>query len=317
MKPLPPPYDEYYRLMSAYFERVLSSRSLYKECGIKDVAPAPRRGSSSWYVELQGVEGIYELVLGSYGITKIKSNNQSDKWSPLESYWSYFVIKYYPGLEEGAFDEFSFYEKLLRVSYFFNEGESRVPLAQYKSEIHDSFFSVGSLHLFLEKRARLIRLLLCTQDLWMNYNHDGIKAGSGEWAVEPGQVDRRVRGWDVCWPLFSRLVKMYRLSLSVDPYMVYLVSKPGKIWHVREGRIYEVSASSCPERRLEVAFVIEGEFDKLFDYLLGEIRKSIGETADPRGRGVSSLVVLYREGRISIPRGYEKFFDPSWLKPGR
>jgi len=47
----------------------------------------------------------------------------------LDQYWSEFIIRYYPSPNEQVFEDFSFYEKVLRLSEFFDrDGRPRSDL---------------------------------------------------------------------------------------------------------------------------------------------------------------------------------------------
>lgn len=251
------PVEKLYEYVENVLREVSSEENTRKIIGITDVKNTYWRDFAGWYVKVDDMKGVYEMLLTDYEVSPLE--NKSGKREATKYLKNSFILKYYPHPDEPFFDDFALYEKIMRFSEIFNWGEKETPNLKMKDSIHGSYYTVGSLYLFIEEKGKSLRLMLETQDKWIDFRVKGIPIEVKKrvkWGVKPGKKDRNVPGWEICWKLFDKIVKMYCYRYHTSPVMSYLVNLPGRLWYIN-GKETRFSYSWRHFLRiLEVGFIL-------------------------------------------------------------
>jgi hypothetical protein len=222
-------------------------------------------GDTGWYFWLSGKQGVYELQRVSWG-------------SKFACPYTQFILRYYPHPEEPVFEDFSFFEQVVRLGDSFTHG---CPKFGSRKQLHESCYVIGDISIFLRNKA--ILAIVRSQNRWIVHRPQGLEmenpTGGKKLVAEKGEKDRNVSGWGLSWYNFDCLVKAFCCINRTSPSLVRLKSCPGKIWYVNgESEVREEMTRGIHLYQLEVAIVPRHEkhTEKLFKNIL-QICESVGE----------------------------------------
>lgn len=217
-----------------------------------------------WYIWLHNCPGVYELQLLEW-----KTVNEKESSS--------FLLKYYPSLEEEAFDRLSFKEQVTRLSEYFdntpikkvftkncpcsslstNHQQSQplikgIPRWFHRKNINSTLFTIGEIK-FKIIHERLLEITLTSQDHLRLCTLPGITVKQGENITElvpPGGVDRDFPGWTTSWHFFDIFVKEILGKMGcyssdcnreVSQGVVCFEGKGGEIWEKEEPGVTRIA----------------------------------------------------------------------------
>lgn len=239
------------------------------------------RDLPSWFLWVNDRKGAYELE-----IIQGRTISQRTKKGKEAHYWGRTVLRYFPHPDEEVFNKFSIFEQVLRLGDAFDH--TGTPKYAEVEKLHPSHFFIGSIEFFFASSGKVWRIILETQDRWIEYRMKGLKLSKDGVQLEvlaPGEKDRNLPGWELCWPFFSKLVKAFCHVYQIHPSLVYIANAPGKIIYYEEGEKETLDYTwDYPTRRLEVAFVFaEDPAERTF--LLRMLKERIRSKANAIKRG--------------------------------
>jgi hypothetical protein len=174
----------------------------------------------AWYFWISDTPGVHALQLE--GITAPESD-RPDWVSGL------FAVKCYPFPREPVFQSFSFQERSLIQSDWFDH--THTPRFSHREQIPDTLFNVAAVELNVDRDDSLALFTLEGLDLMhISYDNDGIQsypALQKEKRFKRGEPDRNVPGWDLGYPLFDRLLCLYSFYSKKTPLRLWLTRSPG------------------------------------------------------------------------------------------
>jgi hypothetical protein len=137
-----------------------------------------------------------------------------------------FIVRYYPSPEEPSFNDFAFIERETRLGPSFDH--TGTPFFGKQDELHESLFTVGKFHLAFDKGLDFASLSISSQDRWIEIakNREG-----GKVIPEEAKV-RNVRGWELSWHLFDKLLLGFCYVHKSFPFGLALTEYPATIYHI-------------------------------------------------------------------------------------
>ena len=131
-----------------------------------------------------------------------------------------FAIRYFPGVDDPALDNYSCAETLLRIGPLFDD--TGTPSLAGQDRMDESFFVVGHLDFRTTTERNFLELECIAPNRWKDVRVDGLYLKTpedGEYeAVEPGGIDRNVPGWELAFFLFDKLISTYCYIVKTAPY---------------------------------------------------------------------------------------------------
>jgi hypothetical protein len=287
-----------------------------------DKISAPLGELPSWLLWLKERKGAYELELNEWKLIKRpapRGKNGGD-------YRGGFALRYFPHPEEPVFDAYSVYERIIRLSDVFDD--TGTPKYAVRETIDPSYFTVGNLECYLDASNAALRMILEAQELWASYRVKGLtvsKNGTPVHVLDPGERDRNLPGWDLCWPFFKKLVKAFCHVNETSPSQVWLLNAPGRVFYDEGGDELRSEYSwSHVLRRLEVDLIFASdpmERTSILERLQRSIRgrgsalKRNKCLADAKGEPLPLVHKLYVHGQ-ELPDGEwepnKRFISREW-----
>lgn len=229
------------RVMEDMFVQLFWEEQACRRIGFKNISRLIGE-MPGWYLWTDSRKGAYLLEL-----RRIKpSDSRIIK--------AYFLLRYYPSPEDPFFKDLAHMERQVRLGSFFDH--TGTPRSENRKEIHESLFAVGNLHLAFDTDLQLAKLQISSQDRWMEVYIDGQndQANSAEKieVVHKGGIDRNVRGWDLSWDFFDKLILGFCYVYKSPPIGVRLRKYPGVVYYIHsDGQAFEISQSSVHGWALE------------------------------------------------------------------
>lgn len=195
---------------------------------------------TAWYFWFSGAAGVYEFRLKD-----CCEENGIEK--------STFMLKYYPDPDEEVFEDFSCSEQIIRMSPYFDNSvinidkeehdscpccagghnvhehgkeckknlvKSRIkgiPKLLKRSFLQPSLFVIGEVE-FAMKQDMLLNSALVSQTEFTQFSEDGVYASQDDQVYElvgKGEVDRRVKGLNLCRTFYDFLVGTLFGAISI------------------------------------------------------------------------------------------------------
>ncbi len=218
---------------------------------------------TAWYFWLARANGVYEFRLKDCceetGIEK-----------------STFMLKYYPDPNEDAFEDFSCSEQIIRMSPYFDNSiikidkeehdscpccagghhvhehgkgcktnlvQSRIkgiPKLLKRSHLEPSLFLIGEIE-FAMKQDVILNSALVSQTEFTQFSEDGVYADQDDQVYElvgKGEVDRRVKGLNLCRTFYDFLVETLFGAISIKPIGEETRSTTGLVSYQRKDGSY-------------------------------------------------------------------------------
>jgi hypothetical protein len=174
----------------------------------------------AWYFWISDTPGVHALQLE--GITAPEPGRQD--WVS-----GIFAVKCYPFPHENVFQSFSFQERSLVLSDFFDH--THTPRFSHREQIPDTLFNVAAVEVSVDQDDSLALFTLEGLDLMhISYASDVIQNYpllQKEKHFKMGETDRNVPGWDLGYPLFDRLLCLYSFYSKKTPLRLWLTRSPG------------------------------------------------------------------------------------------
>jgi hypothetical protein len=174
----------------------------------------------AWYFWISDTPGVYALQLE--GITAPETDHQD--WVSGN-----FAVKCFPFTDEYVFHSFSFQERALIQSEFFDD--THTPRFSHREQIPDTLFNVAAVELNVdcnEKQALFV--LEGLEMMHISYACEVVRAYPAlqqEKRFISGEIDRMVPGWDLGYPVFDRLICLYSFYSKQTPTRMWLTRSPG------------------------------------------------------------------------------------------
>ena len=150
-------------------------------------------------------------------------------------------VFYYPHIEEKDFEGFSWPEKILRCSDYFDQ--TGTPTSEGRKEIPCSFFLVGQIDIRLCSMRCYLELELSALERWRDYRVGGlhVRGPSGDLleVVAAGDRDRDVPGWELTHLLMDKLVLGICFQQRLTPIAVLVSKKEGFASYLQENQQIE------------------------------------------------------------------------------
>lgn len=173
----------------------------------------------AWYMWLPDAPGVYRLQL-----VDAKTNENS----PLNKQ-GFFSIKCYPFDNTTVFDTFSYEERVLSRSRFFDD--THTPRFEENEKIADPLFNVAAMEYRVNQDETMACFTLESLDtLRCVYPEETVVKfdliGKSR-RYREGEIGRSVPGWQLGYPVFDRLLCMYAFYSKAKPVRVRITRSPG------------------------------------------------------------------------------------------
>jgi len=174
----------------------------------------------AWYFWISGTPGVYALQLE--GITAPESDRRI--WANGN-----FAVKCYPLAHEKVFHSFSFQERAMILSESFDH--THTPRFSHREQIPATLFNVAAVELKVDPEDRQALFVLEGLDIMnISYATETIQnypVLQKKKRFKRGEIDRKVPGWDLGYPLFDRLLCLYSFYSKKTPIRLWLTRSPG------------------------------------------------------------------------------------------
>ena len=174
----------------------------------------------AWYFWISGTPGLYALQLE--GITAPESDRRN--WVNGN-----FAVKCYPLAHEKVFHSFSFQERAMILSESFDH--THTPRFSHREQIPATLFNVAAVELKVDPEDRQALFVLEGLDIMnISYATETIQnypVLQKKKRFKSGEIDRKVPGWDLGYPLFDRLLCLYSFYSKKTPVRLWLTRSPG------------------------------------------------------------------------------------------
>lgn len=174
----------------------------------------------AWYFWISRAPGVYHLRL---------EDVQVDSWENRELFSGIFSLKCYPFPGQAVFETFSFEERALMRSDFFDD--TFTPRFEVRTRLPDTLFNVATLEYTVDAEDTFACFTLESLDaLRISYAADKVQAypllGRSE-RFAAGQVDRNVPAWAIGYPFFDRMLSLYVFEQKKKPYRTIMLQGDG------------------------------------------------------------------------------------------
>jgi hypothetical protein len=195
------------------------SEQFRADIGLKGVSQV-WGGPPAWYIWLADAPGVYHLAL-------MEALEEGQKGEVLCK--AVFAVKCYPDPGAACFQSFSFLERTLIQSNFFDE--THTPVFECREQIPPDLFNVAMLEVTMDHGAQRAAFCLETLDtLRSRYvaktDQTFPVMGLGR-QFDVGEVDRDIPGLKIAYPLFDCLMCLYANAGKRAPFQVQCSRTPG------------------------------------------------------------------------------------------
>jgi hypothetical protein len=174
----------------------------------------------TWYFWISGAPGVYALQLE--GITAPEADHQD--WVNGN-----FAVKCYPLPHEKVFQSFSFQERSMILSESFDH--THTPRFSHREQISDTLFNVAAVELNVDPENKRAHFILHGLEIMnISYATETIQnypVLQKKKRFKSGEIDRKVPGWALSYPLFDRLLCLYSFYSKKTPIRLWLTRSPG------------------------------------------------------------------------------------------
>jgi len=173
----------------------------------------------AWYFWISDAQGVYHLQLSETSVSE---------YHPKTSR-GIFTIKYYPYADRDVFSSFSFQERHLTQSCFFDD--THTPRFEDRERLSESLFNVAAMEYEVGIDDDMACFTLESLDtMRIGYEKERVQeyeliGKSRNFAK--GEIDRSVPGWKLGYPLFDRLLSMYAFYSKTKPMRLRITRSSG------------------------------------------------------------------------------------------
>ena len=295
------------------FYFLFHSEEAKKYCGFSQISFfCSEEGLPGWYLWLKEKKGAYRLDLIN-GDTAPEKNRRSAESSTLElAVQGQFAIRYYPLEEEGCFETYSYFEKLIRFGPLFDQ--TGTPSFEGRNKIPESYFVIGHIDVRTNLSRDFLELECFAPEQWDDFRVDGLYLKTPEQkdyeAVVPGGQDRNVPGWALSSFLFDKILMGFCFSFNVSPLAVLLSSESGFDFYIdKENRAEKIENPNSKQFRLTCGLNLKEGDNNTFRE--NKDLKLYTQTARKRmGLNKSNIIGLWQQPKnIDNP-----WINPDWWK---
>lgn len=201
----------------------------------------------AWYLWIADTPGVYALQLEGITTPEPGSGNRIT---------GSFAVKCYPYPHQKVFRTFSFQEQALIKSEFFDH--THTPRFSHREQIPDTLFNVAAVELNVDPVQGQALFVLEGLDLMQNYYAQRVVRNYSQLGqkkqFDNGDIDRRVPGWDLGYPLFDRLICLYSFYSKQSPRWLRLTRSPGFCFLIENDQSVCVQAPEINLFTLKVLF---------------------------------------------------------------
>lgn len=283
----------YERVFGVYFKLVLVDDIMrqLEPAGLRRLGEAKYSYGRAWRYQVEGAMGVYELV--EWDVQRSLLRADLPHLPALEFSGPIFLMRYYPHPDEEVFEEFSAREQLLRLSPYFNYGESPCPvLDSAEKEFDPTLFNVGTMYILVDDALGIVRLGAYSQDRFVSVVEDGVWV-SNVCLVPPGGRDRNVPGWELTWKLFERVARVYRRVVG-ELHTVAGGVSGGRVWNCNQNNCVEQESGEVKLKLLEFIFLASSDVKEQARKVL----KKLLEDVEVAQLAVFKPALLWVEGEL-------------------
>ena len=204
----------------------------------------------AWYFWIRDASGVYELELEDTAVA-----------SPKDVEWRQAALrlKCFPNVHGDLFDSFSFEERSLIKSPFFDA--THTPCFEYRQHIPPNLFTVAALDYTIDHEDTVAAFTLESLDTWQTtFNCDTsihFPLLGRSMAFKKGAIDRRVPGTRVGSVFFDRLLCLFSAFSKRPPEQVYTTSSNGFEYLCnRSGHLACVESSANRRTQVTVLYAL-------------------------------------------------------------
>lgn len=174
----------------------------------------------SWYFWVTNAPGVFHLEFDDADVLTTKTGT---------FYMADFIIKCYPYRGHSLFNTFSFQEKELVQSPFFDDTHS--PAFEYREQIPADLFNIAMMAITVDSTDQLMHFgfetfdLLRTVCLSDTVRHD--PESNRRYTLKAGTVDRNVPALQVGYPFFGQMMCLSAYATRTPPARVQLARRRG------------------------------------------------------------------------------------------
>jgi hypothetical protein len=227
-------------IVSSWSERFRS------DIGFKGVSQV-WEGPPAWYFWLQDVTGVFHLAL-------LNAEDVSVEKEGLPR--ALFAIKFYPYKHGGYFKSFSFLEKKLICSNFFDS--TNTPVFEFRKKIPQDLFNVAMLEITMDHNAQQVLFRLEALDIlrsrYVQMATQYFPALNLNRRFGSGEIDRDLPALEVAYPLFDCLLSLHSNANRQVPYHIQCSQMPGFEIAIKDGNAYDDAISDIQQYRLDVCY---------------------------------------------------------------
>jgi hypothetical protein len=177
-------------------------------------------GPPAWYFWLEHAPGVYHLEL-------LEAEGEMLKGAGLCK--AVFVIKCYPYQDDDCFHAYSFLERKLIQSRFFDS--TNTPVFEYRQKIPPDLFTVAVMELTMDHQAHRALFCIETQDVLANrYAQEAdqfFAIVNLNQHFARNEIDRKIRGLEISYPFFDCLLCLYAHAHKQTPLQIQFSRLPG------------------------------------------------------------------------------------------
>lgn len=250
-----------YSILDGLFRSVVPNEAARKFFGIKAISEK-LSGPPGYYLWFGEKPGAYLLELIDGTVEDVSHNTRHDAITQGASSRGRLRIKYFPAVDDSSdvFEDFSFYEQLVRMSDLFDG--TGTPTFEGSEKIDDTYFVVGNLDMRVTAERELIEITLNAPDRWKTFHPTGLsvspnREGSVE-VIAPGGKDRDVQAWALSWFLFDKLISGFCYAYKTFPQYIAVWKKTGAAYYIdRDNKVVARPHENVKDIYLSGCFLIQ------------------------------------------------------------
>jgi len=193
----------------------------------------------AWYLWLENSPGVYHLELIDAEEAAV---NGTDLCKAV------FTLKCYPYTDGDCFQSFSFLEKKLIQSHYFDK--TNTPTFEYQEKIPPDLYAVAMLELTTDREGHTALFSFETQDILRNRyaqkTNQAFSIVNLNQHFDRNEIDRNIRGLEISYPIFDCLMCLYANTHKQTPLQIQCSKLPGFEIVMSHGNV-DVQRSDCIE----------------------------------------------------------------------
>ena len=174
----------------------------------------------AWYLWIENAPGVFHLELID---TQEAAVNGTDLCKAI------FTLKCYPYADGDRFQSFSFLEKKLIQSHFFDK--TNTPAFEYQEKIPPDLYTVARLELTTDHEGHAALFFLETLDIlrsrYARKTDQAFSIVNLSQQFDKGEIDRNIQGLEISYPLFDCILCLYANAQKQVPLQIQCSKLPG------------------------------------------------------------------------------------------